>query len=320
MQKRRLCAFTVVELLVVIAVIGILMALILPAVLAAKEAARKLECLTRLHNLGHATIAFAQAQGKLPPLREFPKAPFAPPDHWDDADAERNYTSWVHALLPHLEQGNISDEIARRVRANPSDPNVADVKYDLKILICGSDAIDAPVARLSYAANGGRPNATSPGTAGSYDVAANGVFADRLKGRLDTHRVYDMRLGDIKDGSTNTIAFAENVDLISWNRCAAEWEVAILWQPQLPPAIGLNQNAGKGMLSADHARPSSRHHGVFNVATCDGSSKSISNSIDYRVYALLMTSNGAKARTPGVSGEATPVPAWQDGVLDDGAY
>lgn len=320
MHKRPIRAFTVVELLVVIAIIGILMALLLPAVMAARERARHVECLNRLRNLGVATLSFETSKGRLPPLREFPKAPFVAPDHWDDADAERNYTSWVHALLPHLEQTTISDEIANRVRANPTDPNVAAVQYNVKVLTCGSDLIDAPVARLSYAANGGRPNAASPGTAGSYDWQANGVFADRLKSRLDAHRVYDMTTGDIKDGASNTIAFAENVDLISWNRCASEWEVAVLWQPQLPPTIGLNQNAGHGMLNADYARPSSRHHGVFNVTFCDGSTKAISSTIDYRVYALLMTSHGARARTPGVSGEAAPVPAWQEGVLDEGAY
>jgi prepilin-type N-terminal cleavage/methylation domain-containing protein len=319
MQKRR-SAFTVVEMLVVIAIIGILMALILPAVMAARERARQLECLNRLANIGKATHTFDAARLNLPPLREFPKQPFVLPDHWDDAAAERNYTNWVHALLPYLEQNNAADEIQTRVQANPADPNIAAMKYTFKIFTCGSDFGGSTEGHFSYAANGGRPNASDPGTANSYDWQANGVFDDRLKGRLDQHLTFKTTLGDIRDGLTNTIAFAENIDLGTWNSCGQEWEVALLWQPQFPPTIGLNRGQGKGLLTTDHARPSSRHHVGFNVAMCDGSSRFMSDSIDYRVYALLMTSHGAKARTPGVRGEAAPEPDWQADVLDGNSY
>ena len=59
-------AFTLVELLVVIAIIGILVALLLPAIQAAREAARRADCLSRLHNLGIAAHNFNDANKHLP--------------------------------------------------------------------------------------------------------------------------------------------------------------------------------------------------------------------------------------------------------------
>ena len=87
MQTQRKTGFTLVELLVVITIIGILIALLLPAVQAAREAARRTRCTNNLKQLGLAMQLFHEANGHLPPARVF----------------DRSIT-WAAFLLPYLEQ------------------------------------------------------------------------------------------------------------------------------------------------------------------------------------------------------------------------
>ena len=98
-------AFTLVELLVVITIIGILIALLLPAVQAAREAARRTQCANNLKQIGLATSSFESSCGHLPP------------DGWGiiwlgDPDHGRDWKQpggWIYNLLPFVEQQGLHD-------------------------------------------------------------------------------------------------------------------------------------------------------------------------------------------------------------------
>src|SRR5262245_46372200 len=92
--KRR--AFTLVELLVVIAIIGVLVALLLPAIQAAREAARRANCVSNLKQFGVAIHTYHDALKTLPPGGCMP-----PRDAIDD---NHIYASFHAMLLPYFEE------------------------------------------------------------------------------------------------------------------------------------------------------------------------------------------------------------------------
>ncbi|MGL4511809.1 MAG: DUF1559 domain-containing protein [Lacipirellulaceae bacterium] len=110
-QKRR--AFTLVELLVVIAIIGILVALLLPAVQAAREAARRAQCVNQLKQLGLALHNYHSARNQFPrggtngwtlDRSKFSGNPQAGNEWLDD------HGSWLVRTLPYVEEQALYDE------------------------------------------------------------------------------------------------------------------------------------------------------------------------------------------------------------------
>lgn len=91
--------FTLVELLVVIAIIGILVALLLPAVQAAREAARRTQCLNNCRQIGLAIHNYHDTTQQLPPSRV--------------AD---QYLTWAGIILDYMEQGVIADQVDLALR------------------------------------------------------------------------------------------------------------------------------------------------------------------------------------------------------------
>jgi prepilin-type N-terminal cleavage/methylation domain-containing protein len=113
--------FTLVELLVVIAIIGILVSLLLPAVQAAREAARRTLCLNNVRQLGIAVLNYESSYGRCPPgvvpslpwetLRDRCRGDLTK-CKWDikgDAAFGHNGASWMVFILPFIEQQALYD-------------------------------------------------------------------------------------------------------------------------------------------------------------------------------------------------------------------
>ena len=97
MKRRANRGFTLIELLVVITIIGILISMLLPAVTAVMESARRARCQTNLAQIGIALQNYESAQGSLPPGTIEPKGPIH--------NVPQGYhIGWLVQLLPYIEE------------------------------------------------------------------------------------------------------------------------------------------------------------------------------------------------------------------------
>jgi prepilin-type N-terminal cleavage/methylation domain-containing protein/prepilin-type processing-associated H-X9-DG protein len=87
-SSRRCPGFTLVELLVVVAIIGVLIALLLPAVQRARESANRVKCQNSMRQLGIALHGYHDVQYRFPLTKS-------------------GLESWIYHILPHVEQGNL---------------------------------------------------------------------------------------------------------------------------------------------------------------------------------------------------------------------
>jgi prepilin-type N-terminal cleavage/methylation domain-containing protein len=277
--------FTIVELLVVITIIGLLMALLIPAVAAARERARLAQCVTNVSQLCKATQTYTMDKGGFYP-------PYVAGPATGAFDANSNpYRGWPFLLAPFMERADLL----------PTD------ELQLDFLVCPSDPPVSNTAPLSYGANAGRidagGNATTP-----KDWFENGLFHYGIPGSIKIERVSTSHLTK-GDGQASTLAFAENVDLDKWSLRAVsavhecEWRLCNLWFPGTAAPVGLNKNKGLSTTTTNptFCRPSSMHAGGFVAGFADGHTTFLSENIDYTTYQKLMTVAGGKSplRNPG---------------------
>lgn len=157
--RQKLSGFTLVELLAVIAIIGILVGLLLPAVQAAREAARRTQCMSRLRQIGLACANYQATHGVFPPGRFLPDyvdngVPRTSYTNYNQVDQSAGSNDWtgfrsVHCMiLPYMEQGNVYDQInferpsaLRMTRSDvPYNVNYDAYNHAQALFLCPSDS------------------------------------------------------------------------------------------------------------------------------------------------------------------------------------
>jgi len=187
--------FTLVELLVVISIIGLLVSLLLPAVQAAREAARRMQCLSNLRQIALAVHAYESAH------RTLPAAGIVEIQNNIFQCRTGNMFSWVVLVLPQLGQGPLHEQFdfSRTVLDQPAEPQSRQVS----VLLCPSDGAAGRFLLDSALTNGKRlAKGNYAAYVGPYHVDNHAYYPGALLG-------HGQPLGAITDGLHQTLMLAE---------------------------------------------------------------------------------------------------------------
>jgi prepilin-type processing-associated H-X9-DG protein len=216
----RRCGFTLVELLVIIGVIGILLALLIPATCTSREAGRRATCVNNMKHAGLALQNFESNRRFYPASAEYDAAGQAIPGRWGH--------SWLTLLLPYLNSDNTLYH-SMKLLANP-DPTV--------LTLASGEPAPGQYTRMpmflcpSYSGKQFRSETTAPGVKPPHgpitnykalDATQQSSLAVAVGGPLPYGTVGDhpdgaifpgtkTKLGDLKDGTSFTVVACETVE------------------------------------------------------------------------------------------------------------
>jgi prepilin-type N-terminal cleavage/methylation domain-containing protein len=273
--NRRRPAFTIIELLVVMAIMSILIALLMPAVQHAREAARRAHCRSNLHNIGLAILNYQTDHQCLPP-------------GWLTSRVGNysypGYTSWLIAILPQIEQSQLFSAINANLPSwNPA--NSTAVCQRIELYLCPSDTMNQGIFRyqflgydLTYSYSNYVGNLGRDFIYDYYDYG-QGLQPDGvLYRRSNTH------LQDITDGTSMTLLAGERIN--EDPLCRPMWGFGATSVVTADSSHGISAGEHEGFWGFSSAHPPGAH-----FVMCDGSAGLVSRMIDIDVFKNLSTRN-----------------------------
>jgi prepilin-type N-terminal cleavage/methylation domain-containing protein/prepilin-type processing-associated H-X9-DG protein len=307
--RRSTSAFTLVEVLVVIAIIGILVALLLPAVQAAREAARRSQCQNNLKQIATAVQTHHDVQKHFPTGRDRP---------------DKLGVAWSFRLLPQMEEMVLYTAFQKGVPVDDA-PNAESMRTPIDVYACPTQRKAA--ADRNFDNNDAAPDPEKQGVASLGDYAANAghrvetgmqnlVSDEFTAAAVDTSIAGPVYSGSkiaarrVIDGLSSTLAVGERhlpPEDESVEEAKRQWKqgdtaflagdnrFAILRQS----GDDTDSDPSDDGLASSPDDPSNRkfgslHVGVTMFAFLDGHVEAIANDIDVKTLMALATIAGGE--------------------------
>jgi prepilin-type N-terminal cleavage/methylation domain-containing protein/prepilin-type processing-associated H-X9-DG protein len=317
--RPRTGGFTLVELLVVITIIGILIALLLPAVQAAREAARRAQCINHLKQLGLALHNFHVANNR------FPHGTYNYIDGTGSTPAPYNNTQdrrcWEQDTLPYIEQVPLFQEFEEYMKTGATALGFPKLHTVIPTLICPSD----PTSPKLHTYWGGSGTPTQGFSGNMVTCAGSGYFNEGgIQKSADLNGLFfavsKVRIDDVTDGTSNT-AMAGEIILAPDRGTTPEpgghdirgryhnpAHGGVLFSTLYPPnnlipdhfdwcpdkQYQLARAPCEWIGTNMYVSLRSYHPGGVNLGLADGSVRFVSESIDPLVYKALGSRNGGE--------------------------
>lgn len=288
-------AVTLIEMLVVISIIGLLVALLLPAVQGARDSARRAHCSNNLKQIGLAMLSYQDAQKHFPPGYVS--------GYNNDGDDTGPGWGWCSFILPQMEENAIYRTIHFDLPIE--HPMNAARVANIQSFFCPTDDTPRVWSAKSRDASG-KPLATVCQVAASNYVAMYGTTEPGVDGDGMYFRNSKLSLKDVTDGSSKTIAAGERAHQLG----NATWVGSVtgtslfpddggVARPETEASAGMvlghaGEGVGPGAPGSDVNQFYSLHAAGANFVFVDGHVAFLPATLDVTIFKALATRAGGE--------------------------